>query len=197
MSAPSSPYVRSVDLLSRDDSRLLIVDMQEKLMPAIPVAQQVIANCVTLVKAARLLGPPVFATEQYPRGLGGTVTPLAELLGELPDKVRFSCTEVLDWSTAAESEDFALRDRHKVVVAGIEAHVCVLQTVLDLMAAGYHVYVPADAVASRHKLDWRVALDRMAAHGAVITTTESVLFEWCELAGSAEFKEISRLVKER
>jgi nicotinamidase-related amidase len=195
MPAPSPSYVRSVELLSRDDSRLLIVDMQQKLVPLIRHAKQVTTNCVKLVRAARLLGPPVFATEQYPKGLGGTVPELAELLDERPDKSRFSCGEVLNWGTTAEPTDAALRDRTRVVVAGIEAHVCVLQTTFDLLAAGFLVYIPADAVGSRSKLDWRIALDRLSNAGVVITTTESVLFEWCETSGTDEFREISKLVK--
>src|SRR5262249_35735813 len=98
----------------------------------------------------------------------------------------------LDWGTAAEQAD----QRHQVVVAGIEAHVCVLQTVLDLVAAGFQVFVPTDAVASRGDLDRDVALERMAGCGATIVTTEAVLFEWCETAGTPEFRQISKLVKE-
>ena len=191
MSESSPLYVRSVDLMSREDSRLLIVDMQQKLLPFIATAPQVIANCCTLVKAARLLGPPVFATEQYPQGLGGTTPELAALLDERPDKFRFSCAEVLGWG------DSSLHTHRQVVVAGIEAHVCVLQTTFDLLAAGFEVFVVADAVGSRSELDWRIALDRMAGGGAVITTTESVLFEWCETSDAPEFKQISQLVKDR
>jgi len=185
----SSEYIRSRELLSRDDSRLLIVDVQEKFVPVIPVAGQLIANCRKLIQGAQVLGVPVDATEQYPRGLGTTVPDLAELLDDRPEKLRFSCAECLTWAAARDG------DRCKVVVAGIETHVCVLQTALDLMAAGYEVYLPADALASRRKQDWRIALERLANSGAVITTTEAVLFEWCEVAGTEEFKEISRLVK--
>jgi nicotinamidase-related amidase len=183
--------VRSGELLSRQNSKLLIVDVQEKLLPLIPVAAQLTYNCRRLIEGARLVGVPVFATEQYPKGLGSTVSELASLLSDVPDKVRFSCAEVLKWGSAADQPD----NRDQVVVAGMETHVCVLQTVLDLMAQGFRVYVPADAVGSRGKLDWQIALDRLAACGAVITTTESVLFEWCEVAGSPEFKEISRLIQ--
>jgi nicotinamidase-related amidase len=185
------PPLRSLELLSRGDSRLLIVDMQAKLLPAIPVADRVIRNCSRLIRGAEILGVPVNATEQYPQGLGGTVAELAEQLGMIDSKQRFSCTEVLNWPTAAEAAD----DRHKIVVAGIEAHVCVQQTVLDLLALGYRVYVPADGVASRSKLDWKVALERMICCGATVTTTESVLFEWCETSAAAEFKAISELIK--
>lgn len=196
MEPPSPPYVRSRELLSRHDSRLLVVDMQEKLLPAIAGRKRILANCLKLARAAQVLDVPVFATEQYPRGLGGTVPELAELIDDRPDKVRFSCGEVLQWGTAAEPTDPALADRRRVVVAGIEAHVCVLQTVFDLLAAGFEVSVVADAVGSRRRLDWRIALQRLTSGGAMVTTTESVLFEWCEVAGTEEFKQISQLVKE-
>ena len=186
------PYLRSPELLSRARTRLLIVDVQEKLIPAIPVADQLIANCRKLIDGAAALEIPVAGTEQYPRGLGPTVPKLAEGLGERPEKLRFSCAEVLNWKPAALDPEA----RDQVVVAGIEAHVCVLQTVLDLLAVGFRVYVPADAVASRKKLDWKIALERMGSQGAVVTTTESVLFECCEVAGTPEFKTISRLIKE-
>lgn len=189
---PDSPYLRSPELMSRHAARLLIVDVQEKLIPAIPVREKLVHNCRRLIEAARLFDVPVAATEQYPRGLGGTVRELAELIGDIPDKSRFSCAEVLNWGAAAEQPD----DRWQVVVAGMEAHVCVLQTVLDLLSQGYRVFVVADAVASRGKLDWKIALERMAEGGAIITTIESVLFEWCEVSGTPEFKEVSRLVKE-
>lgn len=190
MTERSDDFLRSNELLSRSDSRLLIVDVQEKLLPLIPVAERMIGNCRRLIEAAQVLSVPVSATEQYPKGLGSTAPELAELLGEIPEKLRFSCAEVLDWKSAAAAED----DRDKIVVAGIECHVCVQQTVLDLMAQGYRVYVPADAVASRHKFDWEIALRRMADSGATVTTTESVLFEWAEVAGTEEFKQISRLI---
>ncbi|MEX0701751.1 MAG: hydrolase [Planctomycetales bacterium] len=189
--SPSS-YLRSPELLSRRAAQLLIVDVQVKLVPAIPVREKLIGNCRRLIEAARLFGIPVAATEQYPRGLGGTVPELAELLDDVPGKLRFSCAEALNWGPAGERAD----DRWQVIVAGMEAHVCVLQTVFDLLSLGYRVYVVADAVASRGKLDWKIALERMAAGGAVVTTTESVLFECCEAAGTPDFKEISRLVKE-
>ncbi len=192
MTHESAPYVRSPELLSRGRCRLLIVDVQEKLIPLIPVADQLITNCRKLLEGAAALGIPAGGTEQYPRGLGQMVPELAERLGEMPEKVRFSCAEALAWGPAGADPDA----KDQIIVAGIEAHVCVLQTVLDLLAAGYRVYVPADAVASRKKLDWKIALGRMADSGAVVTTTESVLFECCEVAGSEEFKTISRLVKE-
>ncbi len=193
MNDQRAPFPRSNELLSRTDSKLLVVDVQEKLLPHILAADTMIENCRRLIQGAQILGVPVEATEQYPKGLGGTTPRLAELLNDIPEKLRFSCADVLNWGGAAEQTD----DRHKVVVCGIEAHVCVQQTVLDLIAHGFQVYVPADAIASRHKIDWKIALDRMSNSGATVTTTESILFEWCEAAGSPEFKQISKLVTNR
>ena len=192
MSERPSEYVRSNELLSRSESRLLIVDVQEKLMPAISVADQLIRNCRRLIQGAKILGVPVSSTEQYPQGLGGTVAELASELDAPAAKVRFSCAECLSWGVAAQQPE----ERFKLVLAGIEAHVCVQQTALDFIAQGFRVHIPADAVASRHKLDWKMALARMADSGAILTTTESILFEWCEAAGTAEFKQISRLIRD-
>ncbi|MBI1314438.1 isochorismatase family protein [bacterium] len=182
---------RSHELLSRNDSRLLVIDLQEKLVPLIDGHERVIASTVKLITAAGVLGVPVSATEQYPQGLGPTVEPLRGLLPACPAKIEFSCLNSLGWNTEGSDPE----GRFKVVVAGIEAHVCVQQTVLDLLAHGFRVYVAADAVSSRSAIDREVALQRMSQCGAVITTAESVLFEWCERAGSDEFKAISKLVK--
>jgi nicotinamidase-related amidase len=193
MSEAKPTYVRSPELLSRTESRLLIVDVQEKLVPKIFDLDRMLANCRSLIQGAKILGLPVFATAQYPKGLGKMVPQLGELLDSPAEKLRFSCAEVLDWGMAAEQAD----NRFQIVVAGIEAHVCVLQTVLDLLGNGFQVYVAADAVSSRTEFDWKIALDRMSAAGATIVTTEAVLFEWCEVSGTPEFKQISQLIKER
>lgn len=187
-------YERSHELIGRGESRLLLIDVQEKLMPTIPVRESLIKNCRKLIEAAKLFGVPVSATEQYAKGLGPTVPELRNLLdaAAIPDKVCFSAAECLGWGTAAEHPD----GRFQIVVAGIEAHVCVLQTALDLLAHGFQVFIPADAIASRAKLDWKIALRRLAASGAILTTTESVMFEWCAAAGSPEFKQLSQLVKD-
>lgn len=187
---PSLP--RSHELLSRNDSRLLVIDLQERLVPAIDGGDRVVANAVKLVTAADLLGVPVSATEQYPKGLGPTVAALIDLLPDRTEKIDFSCLNSVDWNTDGSDPEA----RFKVVIAGVESHVCVQQTVLDLLAHGFRVYVAADAVGSRSAIDREVALQRMALSGAVITTTEAILFEWCERAGSDTFKAISRLVKD-
>ena len=186
-----SELPHSHELLSRTESRLLIVHMQERLLPVINDQDSVLKNCLKLIEAASVLDVPMTATEQYPKGLGPMVSTIAERVTDRPEKIEFSCLNCLEWnSTASDPEG-----RFKVVVAGIEAHVCVLQTVLDLLSQGFRVFVAADAVGSRKTVDRDFALQRMASSGAVITTVESVLFEWCEQAGTAEFKEISRLVR--
>lgn len=184
-------YRRNPDLLSRHNSRLLIVDMQEKLLPHIAGHEAVLKNALKLVKAAELLGLPYTATEQYPKGLGPTVAPLAERIPDRPSKIRFSAAECLQWDFC-RTED----TRRSIVIAGIEAHICVLQTACDLEAMGYNPVVVADAVGSRTPLDREIALRRLDRYGVTNVTTESVLFEWCEQAGTSEFKAISLLVKE-
>ena len=191
----SSESVRSPELLHRQSSRLLIVDVQEKLVATLPDAtrERLLGSCRFIAEGARLLCVPTAITEQYPQGLGSTSAVLQEFSGQRPAKKRFSCVECLGWPSAAEATD----DRFQIVVAGMETHVCVLQTVLDLLAAGYQVYVVADAVASRRDIDQQIALERLTGSGAILTTAEGVLFEWAETAEAAEFKQLSNLVKSR
>lgn len=191
MSKDTANYLRSRELLSRDSSLLVVIDVQEKLAPLISETERLLGNCAKLVEAAKLFLVPVFATEQYPQGLGPTIPSLAEHLPERPAKLRFSSAEVLNWPPAAERTD----NRFQVVLCGIEAHVCVLQTAFDLLAAGYQVFLAADAVGSRRQFDQKIALDRLAAAGATIVTTESVMFEWCESAEAPEFKQFVAIVK--
>ena len=177
--------------MSRGDTALLVVDVQERLTPLIAGSARVVWNVRRLLDAAGILGLPVIGTEQYPKGLGRTVPELAQRLGTLPPKLSFSaggCPNLLDPLQA--------RGIHKVLVCGIETHVCIQQTVLDLLADGWNVFVAIDAVGSRFEIDHRAALDRMDSAGATLTTTEAAMFEWCEAAGTPEFKEISRLARE-
>ncbi len=189
MSSQNTTYIRSRELLARDDSRVLLVDVQGKLTAIMPGIELPIANCRKLLLGARILGVPVSATEQYPRGLGPTVPELAELVEMRVEKQRFSSAECLSWVTEDKG------DRVKVVVIGIEAHVCIQQTALDAMANGFRVYIAVDAVGARFSIDHDTALRRLEASGATLTTTESALFEWCEVAGTPEFKQISALIK--
>jgi nicotinamidase-related amidase len=178
--------------MSAADTGLLVIDVQAKLVPLIPGADRLVRNIAFLIDAARVLGMPVQATEQYPKGLGPTVPPLAERLPDRPEKVAFSCCAI-----PAVVENFRAAGRPKLLLAGMETHVCVQQTALDLLALDFRVYVAADAVASRFAVDHAQALQRLAQAGAVVTTSESAVFEWVGAAGTPTFKQVSRLVQER
>ena len=182
---------RSPEMMSRGDTALLVVDVQQRLVGSIAGGHRVVWNIRRLIDGARILGLPVVATEQYPEGLGPTVPELAGRLGEIPSKLTFSCGGCGELFRRLQE-----RDIHKLLVCGIEAHVCVQQTVLDLLADGWRVYVAVDAIGSRFEIDCRTAVARMDSAGATVTTTEAALFEWCEAAGTAEFRQISRLVRE-
>ncbi len=176
--------------MSRHDTGLLVVDVQEKLIRLVSGHEQIVFNIRRLLDGASVLGVPATATEQYPKGLGHTVPELATRLGPIPGKLAFSCGEC-----PAALREWATRGVRKLLVVGIETHVCIQQTVLDLLADGFRVYVAVDAVGARGGLDHDTALRRLELAGATLTTTESALFEWCERAGTPEFKQISELVK--
>jgi nicotinamidase-related amidase len=190
MSQPPA-YARSPELMSPGDTVLVIVDVQQKLMPLVAGGGRIIWNLRRLLDGAEAVGLKTLATEQYPQGLGPTVPELAGRLGDIPSKTAFSCVGCQRFA-----DSLAASDASKVMVGGIEAHVCVQQTVLDLLAGGYHVYVPVDAVGSRYRIDYETGLKRMESAGATLTTTESALFEWCQESGTPTFKKISALVRE-
>jgi len=181
---------QATDLLARGTAVLVVVDVQERIN-AVMADQGHLPRIAVLVQACTLLGVPVLATEQYPKGLGPTVAELASLLPAPPlVKDSFSCPREPAVRAALEATG-----RRQAVVVGIEAHVCVLQTALDLAAAGYQVHVPHDAVASRRVADKEWALRRMASAGVVVTTTESALFELLERCGSDDFRTVAKLIK--
>ena len=179
------------EILSVPGTLLVVVDVQERIN-AVMADQVHLPRITVLHRAFATLGLPVIVTEQYPKGLGSTVPELAGLLDAPPlVKDTFSCARDETFLAALEAHR-----PHRVVVTGIEAHVCVTQTALDLLHAGYQVQVPHDAVNSRRKADMGWALRRLQAAGAVITTTESALFELLDACTSAHFKTVSKLVKE-
>lgn len=191
--------LRGVELLMNhqfrlkvEDTALLVIDIQEKLLPKIMQAGEVLRNASFLVNAAKVLGVPVIATEQYPKGLGPTVEPIRGLLTTVWEKKTFSAV------AEGGALDFLKSDaRIKVVVVGIEAHICVMQTVLDLLNQGFHVFVCVDAVSSRYAIDVKIALKRMQQAGAILVTAETCVYEWLETAANPAFKEISAMVQER
>ncbi len=183
--------MRSPFLMSRGDSGLLVIDVQGKLMDKIPGKDRIISNIARLVEGAQILGIPTQATEQYPKGLGPTVPELAHLLPPRLEKISFSCGVLPEITGFFQSGNI-----RKVLLAGVEAHVCVLQTALDLVTKDFQVYLTVDATGSRHDQDQELALRRMERSGVILTTTEAALFEWTEKAGTPEFKLISQLIIE-
>lgn len=181
----------NLPILRPESTVLLVVDVQERLMPVIHEQASCLAAIARLIEGAQVLGVPILATEQYPAGLGATCAPVRQCWGPVQpiEKTRFSgCVEGV-------VQRLAELDRPLVLIVGVETHVCVQQTVLDLLRLGYTPYLCADAVSSRRPLDRDTALDRMRQAGAVVTTTESVLFELLGEAGTEAFKSILRIVK--
>jgi nicotinamidase-related amidase len=168
------------------DSALVVIDIQEKLAAVMPAREAVVRTTGILLEAATRLGVPVWFTEQYPKGLGSTV---AEVAAKLPEgaqrveKTAFSACAALPLT------------QPQIVLAGMEAHVCVLQTALELAAAGREVFVVADAVCSRAEANHANAMARLQAAGVVVTNTESVIFEWLRDAGNEHFRALTKLIR--
>ena len=175
-------------------SQLVVIDVQLKLLDAMPddERQQVLKSTQVLIKAAAILGVPVNVTEQYPKGLGHSHGSVVELIADrqVIEKTSFSCFKNSEFSKQLASDE-----RRQIVICGIEAHVCVLQTAMDLMDAGYDVFVVEDAVCSRKLTNKHNALQRLQQAGGKITNMESVLFEWLRDAKHDCFKEISTLIR--
>jgi nicotinamidase-related amidase len=182
---------RSPELMNATDTGLLVVDAQEKLLAVVPGAKRVVWNCRRLLDAAAALGVPTAATEQYPEKLGPLAAELRERLGPAVAKLAFSGA-----GCAPELDAWKANGRYRVLLCGIETHVCIAQTAFDLLAAGWLVYVAVDAVSTRHLVDHETALRRMESAGVVLTTTEAAMFEWCRVASGPAFKTISALAKE-
>jgi nicotinamidase-related amidase len=179
--------------LDRADALLMVIDVQEKLAAAMPKAPlaELERNAAVLIRAARRLEIPVIATEQYPKGLGPTVASLRELLPQEPmSKMEFSCG-----ASKPIARHVLGSGRKQVVVVGMEAHVCVFQTVRDLIDGGFSVFVAQDAVLSRSEANREVGLRLCEKAGATLTSTETVLFDLLGVAGTPEFKELTALIK--
>jgi nicotinamidase-related amidase len=181
-------------LLNRQTSLLLIIDIQERLAPVIHEISQVITNTVALIEAASELEVPLLVTEQYRQGLGGTVAPIAERVSKFSIPLLAKCT--FNAIAVPAIRDAVERSkRRNVVICGAEAHVCVLQTAIGLINLGLLPVIVSDAVSSRKPADREAAVDRLRAAGAVIVTTEMVIFEWLERADSAEFRRLLPIVR--
>ena len=179
-------------LIEAERSSLLIVDVQQGLAPVMSDPRRVYRGCGLLLRAANRLGLPVVVSEQYPKGLGPTVGELLELApeGSVMEKLHFSCAH--DEAMRARFDGLG---RDQIVLAGIESHICVLQSALGLQDAGFKPVVVADACASRDPANYEAAMARLAAAGITVATVEMVIFEWLRRAGSPEFKDLSALIK--
>lgn len=176
-------------LLEREKSGLLLIDVQEKLTPLVKDSANLVERCQWMMRLAIDLSVPVLLSEQYPKGLGPTVMPLRSFIPteQIVDKVHFSCFRALQFK-----QNLANINKTQLVLIGIETHVCVLQTALDLKRAGYEVFVVVDAVSSRFELDYKYGLKRMKQEGVKLVTSEMVFFEWIGQAGTEQFKVMSK-----
>ena len=179
-------------LLTTDKTALLIIDIQERIISVINEYETVVENTIKLIKGFKALRIPIYYTEQYPKGLGTTVESIQnELEGnDAIQKLSFSCSGAGDLFSELKKNGIS-----QVVVCGVESHVCVQQTVLDLIANDFQVNLAADAVSSRRVKDYEISLSRMRQHGADVTTTEAILFELLNVCGTDVFKQISKIVK--
>ncbi|MBW2540061.1 MAG: hydrolase [Deltaproteobacteria bacterium] len=182
----------TISKLEKDKTGLLIIDVQEKLMQVMGRRQRVAANITKLVLLSKLFDFPVILTEQYPKWLGPTLPEVTESLPAYQpiSKLHFNCCDVDGFNHRLDSED--LRD---VIVTGVESHICVFQTCISILERGYRVHVPQDAVDSRTDENWRVGLDLMKQAGAVITSTETVIYQILKKAGTKEFKQMLKVMK--
>jgi hypothetical protein len=176
----------------KEHSSALIIDIQERLFPFIFENEKLVKNTVILIEGLKALSISILVTEQYVKGLGPTVAPIAAHIEGIKrtEKMCFSCCD-----EPKIAEAIALAGKENIIIAGIESHVCVLQTVIDLRHNGYQPVVVEDCISSRHESDKRTALDRMRKEGAIFTSYESILFELLRYSGTDSFKSISKLVK--
>ncbi len=180
--------------LAAEDCALAVIDIQEKLLPPIFNKEQLVRNSQLLIRLAGVLEIPVLVTTQYAKGLGGTVPAVAELLpqAEHMDKVEFSCFGSDRFCSTLKALPGR---RNTMLVCGMEAHICVMQTVMTALDRGYIVHVAADAVGSRTELNWKLGLDRMRDAGAVISSTEMAMYELLRASGTPAFKQMLPFIK--
>jgi len=179
-------------ILQKETTGLLIIDIQERINSVMKYRETVVENTVKLIKGFKTLNVPIFITEQYRKGLGPTESQILDKLDEstIVEKLTFSCCGSFELMKQLKDKNIK-----QLVICGIETHVCVQQTALDLLANDYQVYLIRDAVSSRKKIDHKTAIERMRNQGVIVTTAESVLFELLVEAKTPEFKEISQIVK--
>jgi nicotinamidase-related amidase len=178
--------------LDKNNTALVIIDIQERLAAVMKMKDAVVSNCLHLIELAKMLDIPIVLTEQYPKGIGQTVEPIRKALPEYRpiEKLTFSCCDEPSFPDAIRK-----LNKKTLVVTGMETHICILQTSIGLLREGFNVHLVKDAVCSRTKENWKVACEFMRDAGAVITCTETVLFQLLQIAGTEEFKAISKRIK--
>ena len=179
-------------LLERENTGLLVIDVQENLLPVMGQKQRVTGNIIKLLNLSTLFRLPVLLTEQYPKWLGPTIS---EIIESLPDyqpitKLHFNCCEVEAFDERLKSAGF-----NSIIVTGVESHICIFQTCVSLLERGYQVQVPQDAVDSRTEENWRVGLELMNKAGVLITSTEAVIYQILKKAGTKEFKKMLKIMR--
>ena len=179
-------------MLTAENALVVVIDIQDRMMPSIHAHEELEKRTASLIKGCRILDVPVLVTQQYTKGLGETTLALKEALGEFDpiEKITFSCCGAPEFTDKLKTSE-----RKNIIITGVECHICVQLTVLDLLADGYNVYVVADCVGSRREFDYKYAIKRMRQAGAVFTKMESVLFEFLVRADHPKRKEISNIVK--
>lgn len=180
--------------LQAEECALAVVDIQEKLLPPIFNNEALVRNTRLLIHAAKILDIPVLVTTQYAKGLGGTVPEIAELVADVQpiDKMEFSCFGRDEFCSAVKSLP---GQRTTMLLCGMEAHICVMQTALAALDQGYIVHVASDAIGSRNEWNWQVGLERMQNAGAVISSTEMMIYELMRKSGTPQFKELLQYIK--
>jgi nicotinamidase-related amidase len=178
--------------IDRYETALLIVDVQEKLAAVMNMKDTVTDNCLHLIELSKLIRLPVLVTEQYPKGLGSTVEKIKKALPDCQplEKLHFSCCDQPSFS-----DEIRRLNRKNILLTGMETHICILQTCIGLLRDGHNVHLVKDAVCSRTKENWRTACEFMRDAGAVITCTEAVIFQLLKVAGTEEFRVISKRIK--
>lgn len=180
--------------LAAEQCALVVIDIQQKLLPPIFNKDQLVRNAQLLIRLAEVTAIPTLMTTQYAKGLGGTVPEVASLLpqAEVHDKLEFSCFGSQEFCGAMKRLP---GDRNTLLVCGMETHICVLQTVMAALNSGYLVHVAADAVGSRAEFNWKIGLERMRDAGAVISSTETMMYEIMRASGTPVFKEMLKYLK--
>jgi nicotinamidase-related amidase len=186
------PSVMTTSLLSADNTGVVLLDVQEKLMPVMGRKETVTENILRLLHLSKLYNLPIVLTEQYPKWLGSTLPEIKEALFSYNpiEKLHFNCCDVDSFNTRLESEDLT-----NIILMGVESHICIFMTCISLLEKGYKIHVPQDAVDSRTDENWRIGLELMRGAGALITSTETVTYQILKKAGTKEFKEMLKRIK--